>query len=153
MAATAQQSAELLDQEVRGLPSTRFAEVYAYLASRDPRQSGTTFSALVSLSSKPAIGSGWTRPALGCRIPQGRALVEVSMETYEIRVLNDDMTTRSVLEQQFINDASAIRTARMFAEPRPFEVWRGLLCISDILRFKAQPDFSNRTAVQRIARS
>src|SRR6185312_5152080 len=118
-----------------------------FQAPRDPRQSGTTFSALVSLSSKPAIGSGWTRPTPWCRIAQGRALVEVSMETYEIRVLNDDMTTHSVLEQQIINDASAIRTARMFAEPRPFEVWRGLLCISDILRFKAQPDFSNRATV------
>lgn len=147
MASAAQQSAELLDQEVRGLPSPRFVEVYAYLASRDPRQSGTMFSALVSLSSKPAIGSGWTPTALGCRIPQGRALVEVSMETYEIRVLNDDMTTHSVLEQQFINDASAIRTAKMFAEPRPFEVWRGFLCISDVLRFKAQPDFSDRAAI------
>jgi hypothetical protein len=66
------------------------------------------------------------------------------METYEIRVLNDDMTTHCVLEQQFINDASAIRTAGMFAEPRRFEVWRGLLCIAGIPRFKAQPDFSGR---------
>jgi hypothetical protein len=56
------------------------------------------------------------------------------MQTYEIRVLNDDLTTRIILEQQFISDAAAIHSARMFAEPHRFEVWRGLTCVSGVVR-------------------
>lgn len=53
---------------------------------------------------------------------------------YEIRVLNDDLTTRVIFEQQFISDGSALRSARMFAAPRRFEVWRGLTCVSGVIR-------------------
>jgi hypothetical protein len=52
---------------------------------------------------------------------------------YEIRVLNDDLTIRAIFEQQFISDGSAIRSARMLAEPRRFEVWRGPTCVSGIV--------------------
>jgi hypothetical protein len=52
---------------------------------------------------------------------------------YEIRVLNDDLTIRAIFEQQFISDGSAIRSARMLAEPRRFEVWRGPTCVSGVI--------------------
>jgi hypothetical protein len=64
------------------------------------------------------------------------------MQTYEIRVLNDDLTTRVVFAQSYINDNAALRSARQFAEPYQFELWRGLTCVSGTVRFKAQPDFS-----------
>ena len=51
------------------------------------------------------------------------------MQTYEIRILNDDLSTRSTVQQQYMNDGAAIRSARYFAEPRPFEVWRGQSCV------------------------
>jgi hypothetical protein len=47
----------------------------------------------------------------------------------EIRVLNDDLTTRAIVAQQYINDGAAIRSARRFAEPHDCEVWRGLTCV------------------------
>lgn len=56
------------------------------------------------------------------------------MQIYEIRVLNDDLTTRVIIEQQYLNDHSAIRSARQFAEPFQFEVWRGLTCVSGMVR-------------------
>jgi hypothetical protein len=56
------------------------------------------------------------------------------MQMYEIRVLNDDLTARAPFKQQFISDASAIRSARMFAASRQFEVWRGLTCVSGVVR-------------------
>ena len=56
------------------------------------------------------------------------------MQTYEIRVLNDNLTTRIIFEQQFISDAAAIHSARIFAEPHQFEVWRGLTCVSGVVR-------------------
>jgi len=56
------------------------------------------------------------------------------MQTYEIRVLNDDLTPRVIFKQQFISDISAIRCGRMFAEQRLFEVWRGPTCVSGIIR-------------------
>jgi hypothetical protein len=51
------------------------------------------------------------------------------MQTYEIRILNDDLTTKTIIEQQYINDDCALRSARQFAEPRPYEVWRGMTCV------------------------
>ena len=56
------------------------------------------------------------------------------MQTYEIRVLNDDLTTRAIIEQRFTSDTSAIRSAKRFAEPHQFEVWRGLTCVSGVIR-------------------
>lgn len=61
------------------------------------------------------------------------------MQTYEIRVLNDDLSTRAIVEQQYISDHAAIRSARQFAEPHQFEVWRGLTCVSGIVRRKSDP--------------
>ncbi len=51
------------------------------------------------------------------------------MQVYEIRVLNDDSTTKAIVAQQYMNDGAAIRSARYFAKPRECEVWRGLNCI------------------------
>jgi hypothetical protein len=51
------------------------------------------------------------------------------MQVYEIRVLKTDRSTMAVMEQQFVNDHAAIRSARQFSESQPFEVWRGLDCI------------------------
>lgn len=59
----------------------------------------------------------------------GRGLTEESMQVYEIRVLNDDLSTRAIVAQQYLNDGAAIRSARQFAESRDCEVWRGLNCI------------------------
>jgi hypothetical protein len=56
------------------------------------------------------------------------------MQNYEIRVLNDDLSSRAVVEQRYISDQSAIRSARQFAESRRFEVWRGLTCVSGVIR-------------------
>jgi hypothetical protein len=52
-----------------------------------------------------------------------------AMQVYEIRVLNDDLTTRAIVAQQYLNDGVAIRSARNFAEPHDCEVWRGLTCV------------------------
>jgi hypothetical protein len=41
------------------------------------------------------------------------------MQVYEIRVLNDDLTTKTVIEQQYFNDGCAVRSARQFARPVP----------------------------------
>jgi hypothetical protein len=51
------------------------------------------------------------------------------MQTYEIRILNDDLTSNTIIEQQYTSDTAALRAARQFAESRPYEVWRGLTCI------------------------
>lgn len=69
------------------------------------------------------------------------------MQTYEIRVLNDDLTTRVIIEQQFISDLSAVRSAKTFAEPRQFEVWRGLTCVSGVVRVRPIFQPPNQPAV------
>ena len=51
------------------------------------------------------------------------------MQTYEIRVLNDDLTTKVIVAQQYMNDGAAIRSARQYADPQDCEVWRGLTCV------------------------
>ena len=68
------------------------------------------------------------------------------MQTYEIRVLNDDLTTRVIIEQHFISDISAICSAKRFAEPHQFEVWRGLTCVSGLMRVKSVAQAFNRPA-------
>jgi hypothetical protein len=70
------------------------------------------------------------------------------VQTYEIRVLNDDLTTRIIVEQQFISDISAIRSAKRFAEPHRFEVWRGLTCVSGVIRVIPVTQPSNKPAAQ-----
>lgn len=52
------------------------------------------------------------------------------MQIYEIRILNDDLSTRAIVAQQYISDGAALRSARRFAETQRFEVWRGLTCVS-----------------------
>ena len=54
---------------------------------------------------------------------------EAAVQVYEIRVLNDDLTTRAIVAQQYLNDGVAIRSARRFAEQHDCEVWRGLTCV------------------------
>jgi hypothetical protein len=66
------------------------------------------------------------------------------MQTYEIRLLNDDLTTRVIIEQQYISDAMAIRSAKSFAGSHMFEVWRGLTCVTGIIR--KTPAISERPA-------
>lgn len=56
------------------------------------------------------------------------------MQTYEIRILHDDRSSRVIFEQQYISDDAAIRSARQFAGQDPFEVWRGLTCVSGAMR-------------------
>ena len=51
------------------------------------------------------------------------------MQTYEIRILNDDLTTKAIVAQQYLNDGVAIRSARQFADSNDCEVWRGLTCV------------------------
>ena len=51
------------------------------------------------------------------------------MHEYEIRILRADRSTDTVMEMIYLNDQSAIRSAKKLAEARPFEVWRDLKCI------------------------
>lgn len=51
------------------------------------------------------------------------------MQTYEIRVLNDDQTTKAIVAQQYLNDGVAIRSARHYANAHHCEVWRGPTCV------------------------
>lgn len=68
------------------------------------------------------------------------------MQTYEIRILNDNLSTRAIVEQQYINDNAAVRSARQFAEPRQFEVWRGLTCVYGAVRLRSVAQPSNTSA-------
>jgi hypothetical protein len=56
------------------------------------------------------------------------------MQIYEIRVLNDDLSTRVIVEQQYFSDIAALRSARQLAQAQRFEVWRGLTCVSGVAR-------------------
>jgi hypothetical protein len=64
--------------------------------------------------------------------PEGHAQIfpwwnlEVSMQDYEIRVLNKSSAPSINYAATFFNDDAAIRSARSLAKTRPFEVWRGL---------------------------
>jgi hypothetical protein len=48
---------------------------------------------------------------------------------YQIRLLQADRTTDTIMMVSHPNDNAAIRAAKKFAEARPFEVWRDLDCI------------------------
>ena len=67
----------------------------------------------------------WQELALKCH-SGWRLSQEGSLQTYEIRIHNDDTSTKLVIEQQFLNDQDAIRSVQHFGEPNSFEVWRGL---------------------------
>jgi hypothetical protein len=65
----AQQTAELLDHEVRDLPSTRFADVYAYVVQVKDSKFGTKQQGYIicgRLNTKNGFGGymGWTRFAV-----------------------------------------------------------------------------------------
>jgi hypothetical protein len=62
------------------------------------------------------------------------------MQIYEIRVLNDDLTTKAIVAQQYMNDGAAIRSARQYADPHDCEVWRGLTCVWHSMREKRRRD-------------
>ena len=47
------------------------------------------------------------------------------MREYEIRVLNGDHTLSLSMRAQELNNSCAIREARMIAQGKYFEVWRG----------------------------
>ena len=80
----------------------------------------------------------WTLLAEGQTIMPGRGRGGAPMQIYEIRVLNDDHTTRTIVAQQYINDGAAIRSAQRYAEPHDCEVWRGLTCVWHSAREAAQ---------------
>jgi hypothetical protein len=50
------------------------------------------------------------------------------MQEYEIRILSGGHTT-AFLEVRHLSDHAAIRSARIYAGDKRFEVWRGLDCI------------------------
>jgi hypothetical protein len=54
------------------------------------------------------------------------------MELYEIRILRTDQTPLTNFEQHYLNDEAAIRSARYFAEDRPFQVWRRSQCVLSV---------------------
>ena len=51
------------------------------------------------------------------------------MELYEVRILKPDGTDLTYFEQHYLNDENAIRSARFFADKRPFQVWRRSTCV------------------------
>jgi hypothetical protein len=56
---------------------------------------------------------------------------EVTMHEYEIRLLSFGQAS-IIVEEVHLNHAAAIRAARKMSHGRPFEVWRGLECISGV---------------------
>jgi hypothetical protein len=59
----------------------------------------------------------------------GAGAQEEPMELYEIRIIGADQAPVTNFEQHYINDEAAIRSARHFADDRPFQVWRRSLCV------------------------
>ena len=51
------------------------------------------------------------------------------MREYEIRILNEDFSTRAVIKRAHLDAHSAIRSAHKLAAGRRFEVWCGSNCI------------------------
>jgi hypothetical protein len=52
------------------------------------------------------------------------------MPMYEIRILNDDHYSASlIMEQHHLSDHAAVRAATKLAGGQWFEVWRGIDCI------------------------
>jgi hypothetical protein len=57
---------------------------------------------------------------------------EVSMQSYEIRLLNLAGTISVYIETAQYSDHAAIRLAHGYAGAGAFEVWRGLDCIHGV---------------------
>jgi len=58
-----------------------------------------------------------------------RGIEEVSIQLYEIRILDEDGKTALIASEVRLNDSAAIRSARVISGSRKFEVWRGMDCI------------------------
>jgi hypothetical protein len=85
---------------------------------------------------------------LGFKFSRGRGLLGGSMQTYEIRVLKDNLSTKTVIEQQYFDDDAALRAALRFASGHRFEVWRGLSCIYGVYAKEPRiPYQSTRSAI------
>jgi hypothetical protein len=54
---------------------------------------------------------------------------EETVELYEIRITGADPDALTHFEQHYINDETAIRSARYFADGRSVQVWRRSLCV------------------------
>jgi hypothetical protein len=48
---------------------------------------------------------------------------------YEIRVLNNRLSTSLIMKTTQLNDYSAVQAGRKMADGQPFEVWRDLQCV------------------------
>jgi hypothetical protein len=64
---------------------------------------------------------------------------EVSMHEYEIRILQAGDSPSLITAEIHLSDTAAIRSARKMARGRPFEVWRGVECISGRARLSEPP--------------
>ena len=51
------------------------------------------------------------------------------MQSYEIRVLEDDGKTSLIASEVQLSDSAAIRSGKGISAGRKFEVWRGMDCI------------------------
>jgi hypothetical protein len=56
------------------------------------------------------------------------------MDHYEIRILPSPGFPTMVMAGVQLSDFEAIRSARKMARGRPFEVWKGLECVSGIAK-------------------
>lgn len=66
------------------------------------------------------------------------------MHEYEIRVLNNRLSTSLIMKTVQPSDGSAINTGRKIADGQPFEVWRELQCVygsqaGQLIPFPARP--------------
>lgn len=51
------------------------------------------------------------------------------MPEYEVLILGPDAKPTSFVETQQVDDDDAIRSAKLMAKGRPFEVWRDTVCV------------------------
>jgi hypothetical protein len=51
------------------------------------------------------------------------------MHEYEIRVLNNFLSTSLVMQTMQLSDHAAIRAGRKIADGEPFEVWQDIRCV------------------------
>ena len=55
------------------------------------------------------------------------AIQRIAMKNYEVRVF-DEAGRSLIYHRQHEDDRSAIEAAKAFAEDKPFDVWRGMVC-------------------------
>ena len=60
------------------------------------------------------------------------------MHEYEIRVFQAKGAPAIITSEVQLSDQAALRSARKMADGRPFEVWRGLECITGLMKPPAQ---------------